>query len=173
MKGPRAQTSRCASALPRCHSPSFLTLRGTGLNEMLRGDHRCDGLFSPLSHGSQQTAHLNSHQLRMTSNLQRECGKHGNSQQYIWFQPLGRLPFACGFKGSPPSVCLSSCKKRPGVIDSREGKFLMVPSPFFLGILQPRNLQNCRENGWLLKRTMVEKNGWNQALYSFQQLDTS
>ena len=37
--------------------------------------------------------------------------------------------------------------------------FQGVPFPFFPGILLSRNLQRPKENGWLLKRTMVEKNG--------------
>ena len=38
-------------------------------------------------------------------------------------------------------------------------EFLLVPPPFFPGTLLIENLRKPRENRWLWKRTMVEKNG--------------
>ena len=39
-----------------------------------------------------------------------------------------------------------------------------LPCPFFPGILLFRKPSKTQRNSWFLKRTMVEKNGWNQPL---------
>ena len=61
---------------------------------------------------------------------------------------------------APQATCFLRTPKRVGAQHLTPSFFYRSrgPFPFFPGIFL-ENLRNPRENGWLLKRTMLEKNG--------------